>query len=137
MRQRGRQSREAIGIGPERVAHTLSPPGHLSQVEAETFHEIAASVPPNHFSHADSFLLASFAQLTVLIRSLASDVAKATKETKAGKVKLFLEACKAQSLVATKLRITVQSRITPRTAGRAHEANTPSAYDMMLPEEWQ
>ena len=36
-----------------------------------------------------------------------------------------------QPLLASKLRLATQSRIAPRTAGRAHDAHRPSAYDTM------
>jgi hypothetical protein len=53
-------------------------------------------------------------------RTLAKEAAKADTETKPAKTKMLLEACKTQMQVATKLRLTVQSRTHPATAGRSH-----------------
>ena len=47
------------------------------------------------------------------------------------KFKMLDPTVKTQALLATKLRLVTLARIGPRTAGRAHDAHRPSAYDTM------
>jgi phage terminase small subunit len=134
MKQRGRKSASSNGVPPivDGSPSRLQPPPHLSADEQRLFHEVVTSAPANQFSPSDQYLLATFCQVTVLIRSLAKEVAKANKESKQAKTKMLLEACKTQMQIATKLRLTVQSRTHPATTGRAHaNRRSPSAYDLM------
>jgi hypothetical protein len=67
MRQRGRQSGAGLEIIPPASAGpNLQPPRHLIATEARLFHEVVANAPPGQFSASDVYLLATFAQVTLL-----------------------------------------------------------------------
>jgi hypothetical protein len=134
VKQRGRRSASSDGMPPivDGSPPRLEPPPYLSADEQRLFHEVVMNTPANQFSPSDQYLLATFSQVTVLLRTLAKEAAKADKETKQAKTKMLLEACKTQMQVATKLRLTVQSRTHPATAGRSHaNQRRPSVYDLM------
>lgn len=139
MRQRGRKSQASLAVLPvENIRHQLQPPDHLSAKEAALFREVLLSAPADQFSLADQYLLATFCQITCLIRTQARTAAKAKKESRQGEFKLLFEACKTQSLIATKLRLTTHSRIVPHVAGRAHDKHRPpSIYEAMRLAGWE
>src|SRR5262245_20427560 len=134
MRQRGRKSQAAIDtpFAVDGISNRLQPPDHLDATEARLFHEVVTNAPASQFSPSDQYLLATFCQVTVLIRSLAKEATRANKDTKQSKTKMALEASKTQMQIATKLRLTVQSRAHRVTTGRAHaNQRPPSVYDLM------
>jgi len=69
--------------------------------------------------------------VTKLAGRAARAAAKANDKTRQARFKMLDQAVKMQALLASKLRLATQSRIAPRTAGRAHDAHWPSAYDTM------
>jgi phage terminase small subunit len=132
MKQRGRKSAENLAVMPiETMRHQLRPPDHLSASEQALFREVLANVPANQFSFADVYLLATFCQITTLLREQADRARKARPENRASEFKLLFEATKAQSLIATKLRLTTTSRTAAHVISRAHDKHRPSAYDML------
>ena len=135
MRQRGRQSAADLEVnGVASARPNLRPPSHLSAKEAALFREVVANAPSGQFSASDAYLLASFAQVTVLLEGAAAAAAKANNETRPVKIKMLDQLVKCQALLASKLRLAPQSRIGPRTAGRAHDNHRPSAYDSFVME---
>jgi hypothetical protein len=140
VKQRGRQSAKANGLPREgKGSRALSPPDSLSDAEAALFYEVTANVPRGQFSVSDVYLLSTFVQVTSLIRTLAQDAAKADQQTRQVKTKMLLEASKTQLQLATKPRLTTQSRTTAEKVGRAQAKHRPSFYDQFLPEgdEWK
>ena len=132
MRQRGRQSGAGLEIIPPASAGpNLQPPRHLIATEARLFHEVVANAPPGQFSASDVYLLATFAQVTLLVEGAARAAAKANDKTRQARFKMLDQAVKMQALLASKLRLATQSRIAPRTVCRAHDGHRPSAYDTM------
>ena len=83
MRQRGRQSGAGLEIIPPASAGpNLQPPRHLIATEARLFHEVVANAPPGQFSASDVYLLATFAQVTLLVEGAAGAAAKANDKTR-------------------------------------------------------
>jgi len=66
----------------------------LSADEQRLFHEVVMNTPANQFSPSDQYLLATFSQVTVLLRTLAKEAAKADKETSKRKRKCFWKPAK-------------------------------------------
>ena len=83
------------------------------------FRETVQSCSADHFAASDTPLLVSYVQATLMARG-------AIKDAPADKAALGVweRATKMQAVLATKLRLTVQSRIDPKVVGR----NTPKAY---------
>src|SRR5262245_877076 len=87
----------------------LEPPAFLSATEAALFREVLLNVPAGHFARADQYLLATFCQVTMLCRQTAKAATKANAKDAPTRFKMLFEAVKTQALIATKLRLTVQS----------------------------
>jgi hypothetical protein len=133
MRQRGRRSSASKdGASPvESVGPNLRPPPHLSATEARLFNEVVANAPAGQFSASDVYLLTSFVRVTLVCDNAAKALAKANDKNRPTRMKMLDQAVKMQALLASKLRLATQSRIAPRTVGRAHDGHRPSAYDTM------
>ena len=97
----------------------LNPPEFLDDREQALFRETVQSCSADHFAASDTPLLVSYVQATLMARG-------AIKDAPADKAALGVweRATKMQAVLATKLRLTVQSRIDPKVVGR----NTPKAY---------
>jgi hypothetical protein len=116
----------------------LQPPHHLTAKEAKLFHEVVTNTPSGQFSASDVYLLATFVQITALLEDAAAQARKADDKTRQIKFKMLSELCKTQAVLATKLRLAPQSRISSITAARQAANHRPSFYDTMnIPEEWQ
>jgi hypothetical protein len=111
MRQRGRKSAAASAIEPHVIPGTsrLTPPSSLTKAEQTAFTELMASCDPAHFRESDMPLLISYIQATATARKTARDPAKAG---------LWEKAVRLQAMLATRLRLSPQSRIDPETIGR-------------------
>src|SRR5262245_22320088 len=108
MGTRGRKSSVELALAViEGKRPLLTAPRHLTKRERKEFDEIVAAA--NHLTQSDIPLIAALAQATLLARSLAKDV------TKVGQ---WEKAIRAQTMLARSLRLTPQSRIDPKTAGR-------------------
>ena len=113
MRQRGRKSADNLVTFPVIENRSrLEPPRGLTKREREVFVKLAAQA--GHLKPCDAPLLASLAQSILLSRRLARDPAKVGEWEKA---------VRTQAMLSTKLRLTPQSRVDARGAGR-HEAPT-------------
>jgi hypothetical protein len=132
MQQRGKRSAASLEVtGIEDAGPNLRPPPHLTAKEAALFREVVATSPSGQFSASDVYLLTTFVHITSLLEGAAASARKANDNTRQMKFKMLAELAKTQSLIATKLRLVPSARIAPRTAGRAHDAHRPSAYDTM------
>jgi hypothetical protein len=103
----------------------------LSAKEAAVFNEVVTLAPPNAFVQSDVFLLSTFSRITALIAGAARAAAKADEKTKQIKYKMLAELVKTQCVLATKLRLAPQSRISQITAARQAASHQPSFYDTM------
>jgi phage terminase small subunit len=136
MKQRGRKSAANLAVIPiETMRHQLRPPNHLSASEQALFREVLHNVPANQFSFADVYLLATFCQITLLLREQADRAHKAKPENRARELKVLFEAIKSQSLIATKLRLTTTARTKAHVISRAHDAHRPSAYALLRTDD--
>jgi hypothetical protein len=136
MKQRGRKS-EAANTTPFSVDHGpsgLHPPAHLTAKEAKLFHDVVSNVPSTQFSRSDVYLLTTFTQVTVLLEDAVSAV---RKDTQPQNLKALNDLAKTQAMLATKLRLSTQSRTNAVNTARAHANHRPSFYDTMRPEDWQ
>src|SRR5262245_14896911 len=137
MKQRGRKSAANLAVLPvANVRHQLQPPDHLTAREAQLFCEVLANAPANQFSFSDQYMLATFAQVTVLLRDQAKRVHTAKREHRAAELKLLNDMVKSQGMVVTKLRLTTSARTAMTTTGHAHDKHRPSAYDVMREQGW-
>src|SRR5262245_13667312 len=87
----------------------LEPPSYLTAPEIELFEELVAACAADHFRQSDLPMLASFVQATLLARSAGRDPAMVAE---------FDRLARLQATLATKLRLTVQSRSDPKNIGR-------------------
>jgi hypothetical protein len=110
MRQRGRKSADnLVALAVSGEPPKLIAPAYLSDTEATAFAEIIDACAPGHLRLADVPLLVSMVQATLLARSAGRDPDKLAE---------FERAARLQAMLATKLRLTVQSRTDPKTIGR-------------------
>jgi hypothetical protein len=134
MKQRGRVSKAKLNTAHVAVDGSrmpLEPPPHLSTKEAAIFREVIMSAPSSQFSNADVYLLASLATVTALIREASKAATKADDQNRVARHKTLFEAIKTQTLLCTKLRLTVQARSAAPATARAHSLHSPSVYDEM------
>jgi hypothetical protein len=96
----------------------LDPPRSLSKQERDLFIELAAQA--GHLKAVDIPLLASLAQSILLARRLARDPSKA---------KEWDRAVRTQMTLTRSLRMTPQSRIDARAAGRHDPPQGPTPWD--------
>jgi hypothetical protein len=80
----------------------LQPPPHLNDDERSLFDELVGACDPRHFVESDLPLLASYVQATLIAR----DAARAPS-----KIVLWEKAVRMQATLATRLRLSPQSRI--------------------------
>ena len=111
MPRRSAASLSVVSLDAARAAR-LRPPSSLTKVEQSIFSELAANAP--HLRAADVMLLASLAQATNLSRRTARDPSKAA---------VWERATRMQMALSRSLRLTPQSRVDARAAGR-HKAPT-------------
>src|SRR5262245_45681537 len=110
MRQRGRKSSDNLQmISVQGRPSKLEPPAYLTAPERELFEELIAGSAPEHFRVTDLPVLVSLVQCTLLARSVGRD-----PDQIAG----FEKVARLQAALATKLRLTPQSRYDPKTIGR-------------------
>jgi hypothetical protein len=108
MRQRGRKSASLLAFPAIEAARPqLDPPQGLTKSERRLFDEIADNA--QHLIPTDAPLLASYVQATIASRRSARDPSKAD---------LWEKATRLQAMLATKLRLTAQSRVDPKKLGR-------------------
>jgi hypothetical protein len=130
--KRGRPSVEDLNVIPLGPAmDRLQPPNNLKPNEARLFREVVANCPANHFAPADVYLLTNFVRTTLIVDRAMKDLEKSKLKERPARMKSLDQAIKMQSLLATKLRLTVQARADQRKLLRAHMAHRPSAYDLM------
>jgi hypothetical protein len=137
------KTRQTIGSRPGSVAYHFGQcpayaAGALSAKAAAIFRDVVASTPPGQFSLSDVYLLSTFAEVTALLENAARAAGRANKTEQPQKLKTLNDLAKTQVLLATKLRLSTQSRTRAETTARRHEAHKPSVYDVMKElEEWE
>jgi hypothetical protein len=128
--QRGRKSANNLALFPgATLADRIAAPNNLSATERLTFDQVVANAPRNHFTKNDAPLLAAYVQALTLTQHYAK---KARTDHTFSKP--HNQAAKTVAMLAMKLRLAPQSRVTVRTAGRmAAKAKQMqlSAYELM------
>lgn len=111
MRQRGRKS-GATGLTVDGSPPRIETPAYLNDAERILFDELVDACSTRSLVEFDVPLLVSYVQATLIARDAAHDPQK---------FGAFERAVKMQATLATRLRLTPHSRISPRTAGRQQE----------------
>jgi hypothetical protein len=126
MLQRGRKPNATLTAFPLNADHPrLTPPQYLTDQERTLFVELLASCPPKQFVLSDVPLLASYVQATLLARGAVKEAAQDPRS-----LAVWEKATRMQATLATRLRLSPQSRVDPKVVGR-NRSEPPSAYDMM------
>jgi hypothetical protein len=115
MRQRGRRSAEALAINVSRAPSRLTAPSSLNAKERAQFEALIDASDPKHFRKSDIPLLVSLAQAALLSHKLGRDPDRIGEWEKVTRV---------QAMLATKLRLTPQSRTDPKTVARMQQNGT-------------
>ena len=92
----------------------ITPPASLGEAEAKLFHEMVALCPEGHFVQSDAPLLASYCAATILARRAGRML-----ERDAAYAQVWEKAVRVQASLATRLRLSPQSRLDPKTTARA------------------
>ena len=123
MLKRGRISSAELSVVPIAAARErVQRPADLTKKERQLFDNLVATC--SHFKQSDFPLLISFVQASLLAQQHRNP--KSTDEAR-----IWHTAIKAQSLLATKLRLAPNTRLDRKTATRKAAAPRPSAYDLM------
>jgi hypothetical protein len=133
VRQRGRKSAAAREIEPHvvmGVPSRLTPPSSLTNGEQTAFSELMAACDPAHFRESDKPLLISFVQATAIAQAAAHDPKMAAQWEKAVRL---------QAMLATRLRLSPQSRIDPETIGRqqGYQGHLRKPWEPKQVEPWE
>lgn len=120
MKQRGRKSAEnLVAIDVTGTPPRLTAPSGLTKSERALFNEIVAGCAADHFRESDKFLLVSLVQAIALSRRAVRGAARAP-----GQLAAWERSTRLVTTLATKLRLTVQSRVDPKTIGRMQPIHT-------------
>jgi hypothetical protein len=125
MKQHGRKSAEAVAAPSfEWQPPRLDPPEELSDAERSVFVEVTNACNPRHFAASDLPLLVSFAQTTVIARSAGANAASDPQA-----LAVWEKAVRLQAMLATRLRLSPQSRLDPKTVARRHPLPGPRPWE--------
>jgi len=104
------------------VPPRLTPPSFLTNAEQSLFSEIVNGTDARHFVEADTPLIVSFVKATLLARDAPdlSDEAFAAWE----------KAVRVQAMLATKLRLSPQTRLDAKTAKRHEQPPGPHTWEI-------
>src|SRR5215207_9779610 len=111
MRQRGRRPSHLISVPVDGSPSRLVPPSVLQDQERELFEELVGATAPSHLRASDVPLLVSFIQATIWARHAVR------RDDLDG----WERAVRVQATLATKLRLSPQTRIDPKTLGRQQQ----------------
>ena len=121
MRQRGRKAVELVTLPTvDGKPPRIKPPPHLNDNECSLFDELVGACNPRHFVESDLPLLASYVQATLIARGAAHTPSK---------IMLWEKAVRMQATLATRLRLSPQSRVDPTTVGRLQVSQGPRPWE--------
>ena len=128
MRKVGRPSRNAhvqpIDGG---AARPLKPPSELSDSERETFATIVSTVRAGHFRESDARLIGLYCQALTLARRTGEALDAELSNASPSLLKAYDAATRRTCSLATKLRLTPQSR-SPQKSARTNDAPRNASY---------
>jgi len=122
---------QATPIGESRKS--LQPPVALSRAEALLFREIIAACDPVHFTQSDLPLLSRYVEAITLAEQAAEhlrDEGPVIQGRPSPWLTVSEKAIRAVVALSMRLRLSPQSRLDPKTAGRK-PGGRPSAYELM------
>jgi hypothetical protein len=119
--QRGRKSANVVALRVDCSPPPLQPPAYLNAAERALFEELIAAIDTRHFAQSDLPLLTSFVQSSLLSRRTARDPKQ---------VVVWEKATRLQAMLATRLRISPQSRYDARAAARQLEYQGPKPWEI-------
>jgi hypothetical protein len=123
MLQRGRKTAgklSAVNVNPA----PLKPPSFLTTDEQHLFTEIVDACDTRHFRVQDLPMLSSYVQACLLARAV---VKRAADDP--GMLVAWEKAVRTQMALATKLRLTPQTRTDPKTLARKQPYSGPRPWD--------
>ncbi|WP_370986906.1 hypothetical protein [Bradyrhizobium sp. DN5] len=103
----------------------LAAPSSLTAAERSLFNEIVNACDPRHFAKGDTPLLVSYVQIILAVRKLA---AVANRKPAPGAFVSLERMARLQASLATKLRLSPQSRLDRKTAGRIVAKQRNASY---------
>jgi hypothetical protein len=124
MTQRGRKSAASL-IGPPVTGKPprITAPSSLSIAEQTLFNELTGACDSSHFRKSDIPLLVSYVQATRIAQASALDPKT---------IALWEKAVRMQATLATRLRLSPQGRIDPKTLGRQDQSNLRKPWDPIV-----
>jgi hypothetical protein len=122
--QRGRKTQGALTVNGD--PPRLTPPPNLTTAQRRMFIDLVARCPAKQFAPGDVELLALYVCACVLAQSA---VRKAGKDLRA--LTVWEKSTRAAAMLATRLRLSPQSRTDPKVITRGQMAHPPSVYDIM------
>jgi hypothetical protein len=112
------------------AARPLKPPAELSNSERETFANIVATVKADHFRPSDARLIGLYVQSLKLARLTGERLAAELDNATPGLLKAYDAATRRTCSLATKLRLTPQSRSSQKSARTNDAPRNASYYDV-------
>lgn len=138
MGKRGPKSTSELAVVATRQPRQIDKPPMLTERAAELWDELVVSVPNDHFRPGDAPLLRAYCEATALheVATAMIFTIGAVVETDKGLRKnpwVEVQTAKANemSMLATKLRLCVNARITAKSAGRK-EVPVKSSRDGLM-----
>lgn len=117
-----RKSTAALSITPPAITGPAEPPADLTEDQAALWREVVESKPSDWFGPDSLPVLKEYVRAATTCDRLAVVVERALEEGSDGLPKLLEmrdREAKRVAVLATKLRLTQQSRYTPKAAGTA------------------
>jgi hypothetical protein len=129
MRKPGRPSPGdlAVQLIDGGATRPLQPPFELSEAERETFASIVATVKAGHFQPADARLIGLYAQALGLARRSGEALDRDLTNPAPTLIRAYNAATQRVCSLATKLRLTPQSR-SPQKSARTNDAPRQVSY---------
>jgi hypothetical protein len=139
MNKRGRKSAAELAVVPVAIeARRPPPPDDLTQAQAQVWRDTVATMPAGWFNRSHAPLLVAYcrhvaraAELEHVLRGTMAPGSDATLEQADRLLKMAERETRAITACARSLRLTLQSQMHPRTAGRA------TVNDRGGPKPWE
>lgn len=125
MEGRGKKSAASLSVASvSALPSRIEPPSDLTDAQAAVWRAVVSTKPPEWFDADSAPLLAEYCRAAVLCDLLAVQIEAAIAGGEAGELKMLLDMRDKESKrlvsIGTKLRLTQQSRYTPKAADTAN-----------------
>lgn len=125
MRPTSNQQSSVVRLDVAGTPPPLVPPSSLTSAERAVFKDIVSACDARHFAKGDAQLLLSYVQIILAVRKLA---AVANRKPSPGAFVSLEKMARLQASLATKLRLSPQSRLDRKTAGRLVARQEKASY---------